>query len=1084
MEARPPLPWQLWIDTGGTFTDCVARDPQGRLHRAKVLSSSALRAVVARALAPDALRLREEWGAVPGTVDGFEVRLLGTRHPPVHVNSYDPRARVAYLDRPLPFLAAAGTPVELRSRDEAPILAARLVTRTPAGGYLPSLAMRLATTRGTNALLERRGAPVALFITRGFGDLLRIGTQQRPELFALEVRPRQPLYAEVVEVPERLAADGTVLLPLDAEALAEAAAGLAARGISSAAVALMHAWRNPAHEAALADALRAAGLAHVSVSSALAPFARLLPRAETAVVDAYLAPVLTGYLDAVRRALPGGRLHVMTSAGGLVGAADFRAKDSLLSGPAGGVAGAARAGLRSGFARVIAFDMGGTSTDVARWDGDFEYVWEHEVGGGHVLAPALAIESVAAGGGSVCVLDAEGLRVGPESAGASPGPACYGAGGPLTLTDCNLLLGRLSPARFAIPVSAAPAESAADALLRRLRDRTGDEPQREALLAGLVELADERMADAIRAISLRRGYDPAEYALVAFGGAGGQHACGVAARLGMRTVLVPADAGLLSALGLGHARLERFAERQVLRPLADVEPEMEAAFAALAAEAVAAVAAEGASPGAVEVRRRIASLRYAGQESSLALEWEAGAELGTAFAERYAATYGHRPGALPVEVESLRVAASTRAAAEEPVPAADPHPAPASGSRRLWLRGEWQRVPCYERDGLLPGATFPGPALVTEEHSATLVAEGWSATADAAGALVLTRAEPAAGVPALAAEDAAPEAVRQELFVHRFGALVQEMGEMLRRTAVSTNVKERLDFSCALLDAGGELVVNAPHIPVHLGALGVCVRAVAAALPLLPGDVAVTNHPGFGGSHLPDVTVITPVHCAAGALLGYVASRAHHAEIGGTRPGSMPPGARTLAEEGVVIRPTYLVRGGEARWEELRRLLTSGPHPTRAASENLADLAAAVAANHRGALALAGLAREHGAAAVAGYMDALKARAERRVREALAALDDGAYAAEERLDDGSVLRARVEVRGDAAVVDFAGTAGVHPGNLNATPAIVRSAVLYVLRLLVREPLPLNEGLLRAVELRIPPGLLDPEWPEDPALCPA
>ena len=1092
MDARDPSLWHVWIDTGGTFTDCLARDPRGRLHRAKVLSSGALRAVVERALAPDAIRIREDWDAVAGTIDGFSVRLLGLRHPPARVASYDPREKVAYLDRPLPDRPPKGTPVELVSGDHAPILAAKLVTGTPAGGRLPPLAMRLGTTRATNALLERRGAPVALWTTRGFGDLPRIGTQQRPDLFALDVRTREPLYAEAVEVEERLAADGSVLIPLDASALASAAEALAGRGIRSAAVALMHAWRNPEHERALAEVLRAAGFEHVSLSSDLAPFLGLLPRVETAVVDAYLAPVLGGYLEAVERALAGGRLHAMTSAGGLVRPADFRAKDALLSGPAGGVAGAAHAGRRSGLPKVIAFDMGGTSTDVSRVDGDFEYVWEHEVGGGRVFAPALAIETVAAGGGSVCAFDAEGLRVGPESAGAWPGPACYGGGGPLTLTDCNLLLGRISHSRFAIPVDSAPAAAAADALLREVQARTGEETTREALLAGLVELADERMADAIRSISLRRGYDPVEYALVAFGGAGGQHACGVAERLGIATVLVPADAGLLSAFGLGNAPLERFAERQLLRALDEAEGEVGSLFAALEREATAEVEAEGVAREEIETRRRIASLRYAGQESALAVEWAPGTELRGAFEARYAAVYGHRPESRPIEVESLRVVASTRM----PEPGRDETPgrlvAPTSGTRRMWLGGGWRKVPCLERAQLTPGAEFVGPALVVERHSATFVAEGWSAEVDGAGALVLkgTGARPAgpdrgeAGGAHPQGEEATPEAVRLELFVHRFRALVSEMGEMLRRTALSTNVKERLDFSCALLDARGELVVNAPHIPVHLGALGLCVRSVAAALPLEPGDVAVTNHPAFGGSHLPDVTVITPVHDDAGALVGYVASRAHHAEIGGTRPGSMPPDARTLAEEGVVIPPTYLVRHGEARWDEMRRLLAEGPHPTRALDENLADLAAAVAANHRGAGLLAALAREHGAEAVAGYMDALQHRAETRVREALAALGDGTYEAEERLDDGAVLHARIEVRDGSAVVDFAGTSPVHPGNLNATPAVVRSVVLYVLRLLVRESLPLNEGLLRAVELRIPPGMLAPEWGEDPSAGPA
>jgi 5-oxoprolinase (ATP-hydrolysing) len=1093
-------PWQIWIDTGGTFTDCLAVDPHGTLRRAKVLSSSALRAVVAEVESDGTLRIAEEWGAAAGVVDGLELRILGADAQPVRIASYDPASGRMRLERGMDGVRS-GAAVEVRSAEEAPILAARLVTGTAFGAPLPPLAMRLATTRGTNALLERRGAPTALFITRGFGDLLRIGTQQRPDLFALDVRRPAPLYAESIEVAERRAADGSVLLPLDPADAWAAAERAASTGIRSAAVALAHAFRDPAHEQVLAEALRAAGFEHVSISSDLAPFIGLLARAETAVVDAYLGPVIGRYLDGVRGALGGGRLHVMTSAGGLVRPEDFRAKDSLLSGPAGGVVGAALAGRRSGHARVIAFDMGGTSTDVARVDGDFEYVWEHEVGGARIVAPALAIESVAAGGGSVCAFDVQGLRVGPESAGASPGPACYGAGGPLTITDCNLLLGRLDPARFAIPVDPAPAAEAADALAASVRAATGEAVDLEALLAGLIDIADERMADAIRGISLRRGYDPSEYALVAFGGAGAQHACGVAARLGIGTVVVPTDAGLLSALGIGHAPLERFAERQVLRPLDDVASTLPALFDALAAEAMDAVAREGVPRGEIAIRRRIANLRYVGQDSTLTVEWDADTPLRDAFEARYAAVYGHRPAARPVEVESVRAIASTHVA-DSPSPSlSEPHAARPAATRRTWIGGAWTDVPVYERDALRPGARVPGPALVAEKHSATYVAAGWSADVDGAGNLMLlaeARGDSAKyQVPSaeeLRAREAplgtghlalgTPAAVRLELFVSRFRALVGEMGEMLRRTALSTNVKERLDFSCALLDADGELVVNAPHIPVHLGAMGLCVRAVRDAIRMESGDVIVTNHPGFGGSHLPDVTVITPVHDDGARLIGYVASRAHHAEIGGTRPGSMPPAARTLAEEGVVIRPMHLVRGGEALWEGMRDVLAGGPHPSRSVDDNLADLAAAVAANHRGAELLRGLAREHGPAAVAEYMDALKRRAEAGIRDALRRIPDGVYAAEERLDDGSPLRVRITVAGEGAEIDFAGSAEVHPGNLNATPAIVRSVVLYVLRLLVREPLPLNEGLLRAVELRVPPGLLNPPFGDDPARDPA
>ncbi|HEX2209590.1 MAG TPA: hydantoinase/oxoprolinase family protein, partial [Longimicrobium sp.] len=982
------MPWHIWIDTGGTFTDCLALGPDGALHRVKVLSSSALRGVVAEVDSADTLRVSEDWGAAPGVVDGLEMRALSADAEPVRITSYDPASGRMRLERRMEGVRP-GTAIEVRSPEEAPVLAARLVTGTAYGSPLPPLAMRLATTRGTNALLERRGAPTALFITRGFGDLLRIGTQQRPDLFALEVRKPEPLYAVAQEVEERRAADGSVLVPLDAGAARAAAERIASTGIRSAAVALAHAFRDPAHERALAEALRAAGFEHVSLSSDLAPFIGLLARAETAVVDAYLGPVIGGYLDGVRRQLGGGRLHVMTSAGGLARPEDFHAKDSLLSGPAGGVVGAALAGRRAGHVKVIAFDMGGTSTDVARVDGDFEYVWEHEVAGARIVAPALAIESVAAGGGSICAFDAQGVRVGPESAGASPGPACYGAGGPLTVTDCNLLLGRLDPARFAIPVDPAPAAAAAGALAAAVHARTGETVDRQALLAGLIDIADERMADAIRGISLRRGYDPSEYALVAFGGAGGQHACGVASRLGIGTVIVPTDAGLLSALGIGHAPLERFAERQILRRLDDVEDEIAATFEALSAQAADAVAREGVPREEIVIRRRIANLRYVGQDSTLTVEWDRSVPLHSAFERRYAAVYGHRPASRPVEVESVRAIASTRTHEDLAPPAPDPHDATPTGTRETWIGGAWTPVPVYERDRLVPGARLTGPALIAERHSATFVAAGWTASVDGASNLVLIaspggegaqdqvpgaqkqRAQ-ALGTGHRAPATAVPEAVRLELFVSRFRALVGEMGEMLRRTALSTNVKERLDFSCALLDAAGELVVNAPHIPVHLGAMGLCVRAVRDAVEMRPGDVIVTNHPGFGGSHLPDVTVITPVHDDADVLIGYVASRAHHAEIGGTRPGSMPPDARTLAQEGIVIAPMHLVREGEARWDAMREVLTGGEHPSRAIDDNLADLAAAVAANHRGAEMLRALARDHGRDAVAGYMDALE----------------------------------------------------------------------------------------------------------------
>lgn len=679
------------------------------------------------------LRIETGWSVPSGFFRGYAFHLLGSEESRTITGSGD---GVLELDGPVGG-SLEGTAFELRSPEEAPVLAARLVTGTPLDCELPEIALRLATTRGTNALLERKGAATALFITQGFADLLVIGTQQRPDLFALNIEKPRPLYRRVVEVPERLAADGSVLVPLRAQSLWDTAARLLERGIESVAVALMHSYRNPRHEEEVGELLRRAGFRHVSLSSQLAPLIKLLPRAETAVVDAYLSPILQSYLEGVAKAISRGSLHVMTSAGGLVSASAFRAKDSLLSGPAGGVVGAALSGRRSGFPRVIAFDMGGTSTDVARHDGDFEYVFEHRVGDAHLVAPALAVESVAAGGGSICGFDGAQLHVGPRSAGAWPGPACYGAGGPLTLTDVNLVLGRLDPSRFEIPLDVQAAERALAALLASLG---ASAPGREELLDGLLEIANERMAEAIRGISLRRGYDPSDYALVAFGGAGAQHACALAALLGIGHVVVPRDAGLLSALGLGAAVVERFAHRQVLEPLDRVADRLPGWLDDLGREAAAAVAAEGIPEERVEVRRRILNLRFVGQDEALPIEPSEGQSAQDAFGAAYREIYGYAPEGRAIELESVRVVASS---AEPGIllgssDLAGEAEAAISETRTCWLGGAWKEVPVFDRGQLRSGDRFQGPALVFESHSATVVDAGWRGRVDEAGNLVLS----------------------------------------------------------------------------------------------------------------------------------------------------------------------------------------------------------------------------------------------------------------------------------------------------------------------------------------------------------
>ncbi len=1065
--------WHIRIDTGGTFTDCLAEDPSGNTRRCKVLSNSSVRGTVRRDEGGGRVAAVFDDTLPEGFLDGFLFRVLGQGETP---GCRIDRFQAAAAGRPARLVLEAGSEPPLKpgdtfeavSPEEAPVLAARLVTGTGARDRLPPMVMRLATTRGTNALLEGKGAKVAFFVTRGLGDLLQIGTQQRPDLFDLRIEPRHPLHARVVEVPERTAADGTTVVPLDEAGLMPAIAALRDDGFDTAAIALMHSYRYPEAEERVEALLREYGFRYISRSAALAPLIKLLPRAETAVVDAYLSPVMNGYLDRVYQHINDGRLYVMTSAGGLVSRENFRAKDSLLSGPAGGVVGAAASGKEAGFSRVIAFDMGGTSTDVSRFDGEFEYAFEHRVERARLVAPALKIETVAAGGGSICGFDGERLYVGPESAGARPGPACYGSGGPLTLTDVHLLLGRIDASLFGIPVFPGEAEKRVESLREEV-GKAGEMIGRDDLLRGFLDIADEIMADAVRRISVREGYDPADYALVAFGGAGGLHACALAERLGIGTVLFPAEAGLLSARGLGEAVVERIADRQVLAALDEFAGEMDAVLAELESEVRRALAAEGLAGEEIDIRRRVAELRFQGQETAVEVACAEGTPLEKAFYERYRELFGYCPRGRTVEVASLRVVASGRV----PDPVSEGF---AAGRRAGGGDGDFIR-----REALAAGAFFEGPRRIQDRFSTLVVEAGWRATIGDRGTVRLVRTGARTG------DDGGkrnPEVVNLELFTNRFRSLTGEMGLQLERTALSTNIKERRDFSCALLDGNGELVVNAPHVPVHLGSLGICVRAVARALSLEPGDTVVTNHPGFGGSHLPDLTVITPVFTREGALLGYVVNRAHHAEIGGIRPGSMPPDARNLAEEGVVIPPTYLFRRGVDRYAEVSRLLRESEYPTRALEENLADLNAQAAANFRGARALAALAETFGEETIRHYWRALKRRSAAALRARLDRLPAGEYRARQELDDGTPLVAVLRLSGREVEVDFAGTGGVHPGNFNATPGIVHSVVIYVLRLLVQEPIPLNEGLMENVTVRLPRGLLNPVFGPDPEEAPA
>ncbi len=1070
--------WKVWVDTGGTFTDCLAKTPDGAIKRVKVLSSSRLRGKALAKSAPNKLYIDHALTVTTDVLKGYTLVALGHSHAAVEVTAFDPAEGLITLSRaienhiPFPF------DFELSAGEEAPVLAARLVTETPLSAELPPMDMRLGTTKGTNALLERKGAKTAWLVTKGFKDLISIGTQQRPDIFTLKIEKPLPIYHEVIEITERVSPTGGIITAIDVEHVRSCLLGLLERGVEAVAVSFLNAYKNPVHELVVASLCDELGIPFKSISSQLFPAIKLLPRAETTVADAYLNPLLSRYLMEVKKKLGGNKLKVMTSAGGLAEASEFYAKDSLLSGPAGGVIGAAEIAVACGEDQILTLDMGGTSTDVSRYAGKPDYRFECEVGSVKIASPSVAVETVAAGGGSICSFDGLKLRVGPESAGAYPGPACYGAGGPLTITDVNLLLGRVDEQRFGIPLEKQEAEKRFDEQLEKIKQATGQIPNPERLLEGYLQIANERMAEAITGISTRKGFDPSAHALLAFGGAGGQHACAIAELLDIKKIIVPYDAGLLSAFGIGKAVEERIMSRQVLLPLVQLKNSYGQIIDELTAGATELLAREGVMD--TEVTFAAAYLRFRGQDAVIEVESHNYATLSTTFEEKYRQLFGHWVTDREIEVESIAVKVSgkkeRREEAHTTLPAYSPE---TTRLGEIFSNGRRVKAGLFDWDALRPGALIAGPALVASHTSTMWVAENWEAffTGDLNAIVKKTSTT----VEPRAAE--LHETVALELFTNRFRGIAEEMGALLMRTAFSVNIKERLDFSCALLDADGELVVNAPHIPVHLGGLGLCVRKVLEALPLTPGDVAVTNHPGFGGSHLPDITLIAPVFIN-NQLVGYVANRAHHSELGGKRPGSMPPDAKNLAEEGVVIYPMLLVKGGVPQWEKIEEVLLSAPYPTRALPENRADLNAALSAIVVGQSALKNLCEKEGLQKVLHHMGMLKQYSHEKLWEKLASLKSGKLQAEEALDDGSKINVRIERRADCLEVNFAGSASVHRGNLNATPAIVRSAVIYVLRLLINENIPLNEGIMKRVSILLPEGMLNPPFPPDPAQCPA
>jgi len=1015
--------WQFWIDRGGTFTDIVARRPDGGLVTHKLLSEN-----------PEQYR---------------DAAVAGIRH----------------------------------------LLGLQPGDAIPAGQVD---AVKMGTTVATNALLERKGEPTALAITRGFRDALRIAYQNRPRLFDRHIVLPELLYAHVIEIDERMGAHGEIVQALDRDGARRALQQAYDDGLRALAIVFMHGYRYSGHEEAVARIAREIGFTQVSVSHAVSPLMKLVARGDTTVVDAYLSPILRRYVDQVAAELPAVNLQFMQSSGGLTDARAFQGKDSILSGPAGGIVGMVRASRLAGFERVIGFDMGGTSTDVSHYAGEFERVFETQVAGVRMRAPMMSIHTVAAGGGSILHFDGSRYRVGPDSAGANPGPASYRRGGPLCVTDANVMLGKLQPRHFpqvfgpradqpldADAVRAGFAALAAE--IGRATDQT-PAPSPESAAEGFIRIAVGNMANAIKQISVQRGHDVLDYALTSFGGAGGQHACLVADALGMKTVFIHALAGVLSAYGMGLADQSAMRERAVERRLDAIgDGELAQVLEALAGSAREQLLAQGVPEERVELLHRV-HLRYEGTDSAIVVAFGGHDAMRARFEQAYRRRFSFLmpDKALVVEAVSVEALGRSDAPPEQPLDAALRNDTPAPHEQvPMFGDGAWRDTGVYLRRDLAPGHRIAGPAIIAEDNATTVVEAGWQAEVTAFNHMVLRRV---AALPERHAIGTSADPIMLEIFNNLFMSIAEQMGLRLQNTAYSVNIKERLDFSCAIFDAEGRLVANAPHMPVHLGSMGESIKAVMTknAGRMRAGDVYMLNDPYNGGTHLPDVTVISPVFDEAGAdILFYVGSRGHHADIGGTTPGSMPPDSTHIEEEGVLIDNFKLVdgRAGVLREAEVRALLAGARYPARNPDQNLADLRAQVAANQKGVDELHKMVALYGLAVVRAYMGHVQDNAEEAVRRVIGALKDGRFV--NQLDNGARIEVaiRVDVAARSAEIDFTGTSAQLPNNFNAPSSVCMAAVLYVFRTLVDDAIPLNAGCLKPLKVIIPPGsMLNPHYP--------
>lgn len=1018
--------WQFWIDRGGTFTDIVARAPNGRLQTHKLLSDN-----------------------------------------PEHYND----AAVAGIRQTLGLAAGAAIPAEMIE------------------------VVKMGTTVGTNALLERDGVPVVLIVNRGFSDCLRIGYQNRPDIFALDIRRPEQLYQQVVEVSGRMSGQGEELEPLDLEQARSDLQKVFDSGIRSAAIVLMHAWRSTTHETRLAALAQDIGFTQISVSHRISPLIRIVGRGDTTVVDAYLSPLLRRYIGQVttglelqhRSASAPPCLMFMQSNGGLVDSKLFQGRDSILSGPAGGIVGAVKVCAEAGIERIVTFDMGGTSTDVAHFAGEYERSFDTEVAGVRMRAPMLRIHTVAAGGGSILGFDGMRMRVGPESAGANPGPACYRRNGPLCVTDANLLLGRISAEHFPRvfgedgrqPLDPAVVQQNFSSLTEQINQITGTRRTMHQIAEGFLAIAAENMAGAIKRISVQRGYDLSRYTLCCFGAAGGQHACSVADILGIQHILIHPFSGVLSAYGMGLADF-RVLREQTVEKIVDPAcwKHLQSVLDQLQTAARAELLKQNFAPERIEVRYQL-HLRYQGTDTSMTVDYAPIEQLVEAFERLHRQRYGFHFENRRLIVENACVELIGRVAEEcgRPADATGKNASRPGVETRMYLDGEFRAAPVLQRQNLAPGQRIDGPAMMIESNATTIIEPGWSAQVGERGNLLLKRAL-AVVKPDCGRTDADP--VMLEIFNRRFMSIAEQMGITLQNTAHSVNIKERLDFSCALFDHDGELIANAPHIPVHLGSMDEAVKALIRnpATRFAPGEVYLTNSPYQGGTHLPDITVVTPVFDSGDReILFYLASRGHHADIGGTTPGSMPPDSTRIDQEGILSEGLCIVRNGSLQEEAVIAWLNSGPWPSRNPDQNQADLRAQIAANERGIRELHALVDEFGQPAVSAYMHHIQANAEEAVRRVIDSLDDGEYTLQ--TDKGA--RIHVAIRVDRqlrrATLDFNGTSAASTDNFNAPAAVTKAAVLYVFRTLVDDDIPLNAGCMRPVDVLIPPGsLLDPHPP--------